>query len=807
MENNNQKILIIVVLSTILFLAVIFIGITYAFFTANNPEGSTAQIISENGRMLITYDDGTDSIVPVTGIVPNNAILVNKTFSLTGSNTTVGMSSNDGLDMLYNVGVEYISTFSDGMIHYYLKEIDRPTNSNVTTEYTGETDKTVLGNDNLTGYSHGTFKYGNRYTEMVSGKFPASLNDQTITFNLIIQFPDNNENQDSEKGKTINGRIIINKEFKTMTQSITELYANSDKDANGITIDGLQKDGTGAYNIQNVSTTNEKYNIKLLGNTSNNMIADTETDAYDNLRYVGANPNNYLSFNGETWRIIGTFNVYNVETNKYEKLVKIVRNDSLGEYSWDSSESTINSGWGINEWSQADLMTELNTDYISPSPTSETTKWYNGWKNTKNGTYDYSKNIKSSWVDKIANVRWNLGGYSIPLVSALNMYNSERGTAHISNPSDGITRTNTWNGKIALMYPSDYGYASTDTTCRGDLSSYDSNYNGYCKNENWLFNSANQWTLSPTSNDESSVFGVLSVGFVGSGSANFTSGVRPALFLKSDISIVDGTGTQNNPYIIATTTKSIGHEATFKDDSWAAIAKNIKSGNTSMYKLGDEKEVSIDGTDFTVRIANKSTPTECSKDDISQSACGFVIEFVDIVEDRPMNTDATNVGGWETSELRSYLNNEFLSKLPADLQNIITKTKVISGHGDKEEENFVTNDKIYLLSPHEVYPIDNFTPVDTDYLNTRQLDYYRDNNTTNNNNYSPAQKKYYKFDTGNLGWYWWYRSAYFSHSTTTTDFWNASNYGSVMTSNANKQTQVSATDFLYNGVAPAFRIG
>ena len=85
MENKNQKIGLIIILSTVLFLAIIFIGITYAFFTANNPEGSTAQIISETGRMVINYDDGTDIIQPVTGIVPSNAIIVNKTFSLTGS--------------------------------------------------------------------------------------------------------------------------------------------------------------------------------------------------------------------------------------------------------------------------------------------------------------------------------------------------------------------------------------------------------------------------------------------------------------------------------------------------------------------------------------------------------------------------------------------------------------------------------------------------------------------------------------------------------------------------------------------------
>ena len=553
MENKNQKVWVTVLLSTLLFLTIIFIGMGYAFFTANNPKGSTAEIISKTGRMVINYDDGTDIIQPVTGIVPSNAILVDKTFSLTGSNTTVGMKTGDGLPMPYKVGVKYTSGFSDGMLHYYIKEVNRPTNSNVTVNYvikpeTGKTEddyknQTVPGNDTYTGYTHGTFKNGKKYTEMVTGIFPASLNDQTITFNLIIQFPDNNEDQDSEKGKTFNGKVVINKEIETMTQSITELYANNDKDANGITPDGLQKDGTGAYNIQNISTINEKYNIKLLGNTSNNMIADTETDAYDNIRYVGANPNNYLKFNDETWRIIGIFNVYNVETKKYEKLVKIVRNDSLGSYSWDTSESTKNDGYGVNEWSQADLMTELNTDYINQNPTSTTTLWFNGQNNAKNGSYDYKKNIKSSSLNKVAKVRWNTSstGYG---VSALNSYNHERSTTISTPSSDSVPRTNTWDGKIALIYPSDYGYASTDTTCRSGLSSSN------CKNENWLFNSAVQWTLSPYSNNAYRVFAVGSGGSIGFSYAHRPYGVRPALFLKSDVEILSGEGTNDKPFVL-----------------------------------------------------------------------------------------------------------------------------------------------------------------------------------------------------------------------------------------------------------------
>ena len=77
---TKEKILVI---TTILVVSIVFIGIGYAFFTVNNPKGSTAQIISKSGRMLINYNDGTDNIVPVTNIQPNDTILVDKTFTLT----------------------------------------------------------------------------------------------------------------------------------------------------------------------------------------------------------------------------------------------------------------------------------------------------------------------------------------------------------------------------------------------------------------------------------------------------------------------------------------------------------------------------------------------------------------------------------------------------------------------------------------------------------------------------------------------------------------------------------------------------
>ena len=126
MNNKEKQIKVYVILGTIIMLLVIFSGITYAFFSANNNKGSTSIISATSGKMTINYADGKSDLLVSKDIQPSNAILVNKTFTLTGTNTT------SGLAMPYKVGLKYTSTFSDDQIHYYIKEMNRPDSSKVT---------------------------------------------------------------------------------------------------------------------------------------------------------------------------------------------------------------------------------------------------------------------------------------------------------------------------------------------------------------------------------------------------------------------------------------------------------------------------------------------------------------------------------------------------------------------------------------------------------------------------------------------------------------------------------------------------
>ena len=187
----------------------------------------------------------------------------------------------------------------------------------------------------------------------------------------------------------------------------------------------------------------------------------------------------------------------------------------------------------------------------------------------------------------------------------------------------------------------------------------------------------------------------------------------------------------------------------FASDSWNTIAANVRSNDTINYHVGDTKEIDLGtlGT-HTVRVANKS---ECTNGETSETACGFVVEFVDIITKQKFNSTNTNVGGWKDSELRTYINDTIYKSLPSDLQNVITTTKVISGHGSTSgETNFETQDKLYLLNAQEVWSTND---SDTSVGTSKQLDYYKNQGVTADN-YDGAIKQYNGSNSG-----WWLRSA------------------------------------------------
>ena len=226
----------------------------------------------------------------------------------------------------------------------------------------------------------------------------------------------------------------------------------------------------------------------------------------------------------------------------------------------------------------------------------------------------------------------------------------------------------------------------------------------------------------------------------------------------------------------------------FATDSWSTIIANVKSGNGSEYAIGSTKEVNLGSTygTHTLRVANTSTPSECSGTGFSQSACGFVLEFADIITEHAMNDTNTNVGGWPATSMRTFVNNDIYNAIPSEIKNAIIDTTVVSGHGREDAENFTSTDKLYLLSTAEVWA--NGQSCDTARDNTRQLDYYK-NLGTSTSNYSGAIKK-----SESSAVLWWLRAAY---SIYTNNFLTVNDHGGWRSDDA----------YATRGVAPAFRLG
>ena len=330
-------------------------------------------------------------------------------------------------------------------------------------------------------------------------------------------------------------------------------------------VSGANTSSTDVYTVPNKTSDSCTYTLAYDGTTDNN------------LRYVGANPCNYVKIDNEYWRIIGVMNNIDDGTGKKETRIKLIRNESIGTYSWDSSESSVNGGYGVNEWSQADLMKLLNPGFESESVGGSL--YYNNsskncYSSNNNGTKacDFtSSGIKTNLKNLVGNTLWNTGSndgvtYTYKNIITNKFYELERSSNNgkicesDSYCNDTVTRTTTWNGKIGLIYPSDYGYAtsggstSTRTSCLNkELYNWESSSYSDCKNNDWLLDSIDwQWTISPLAFSPGSygVFGIYAVGSVDGRDARYAGLVRPSVYLISKTSILGGEGTETNPYIL-----------------------------------------------------------------------------------------------------------------------------------------------------------------------------------------------------------------------------------------------------------------
>ena len=519
----NRKIKISGLIIGILLFIVLISGFSYAYYSSVATD--TSSVKGTAGCFVVDHVKGNN----VTG----NVILFDESKIITNNNITV----KDGMQLTYvTAGINNACTIDGYMIM----------KMNVKT----------LNSAFITGESKGAFKYAiakyspttytspsistlkNKSFEIIKTASITSTGEQTI---LTKQLPHS----------TKDGYLII-------------FYIDGDKAFNdagntsfSATITAEASQGTAPNYITQLftkTTTVTNNSINYDYDTTHNLMKDTA----GNIRYYGATPKNYVYFNCdsypstncELWRIIGVF----------DGKIKLMRNEIIGSYSWDTSASSVNSGYGVNEWSQADLMKLLNPGHESESVggslyyNSKSKTCYNGKNNATKSCDFTSTGIKNDTTrNMIAETTWNLGGWYTSSIYSNVMYEKERGTTAISNPNDGITRKTTWTGKIALAYLSDYGFATDLSKCSKTLFDYD---NSICKSNDWMYsifktNSYN-WLLTPNSDSATSAFNVASSGHVYiNDNVFYPYGVAPVLYLGSNQDIVSGDGSQSNPYQLA----------------------------------------------------------------------------------------------------------------------------------------------------------------------------------------------------------------------------------------------------------------
>ena len=355
----------------------------------------------------------------------------------------------------------------------------------------------------------------------------------TQTYTMTITYKNQNYDQSSDMGKQLIGKIEV--------LDRSEAQTGGDTAADTIIAKATEGNSEGLITIEQPET--------------------GQTEAQTEYRYSGSNDvvKNYVIFNNETWRIIGVFPTDD-GTGKIENRIKIIREESIGNYSWDTSDSAINSGYGINQWGEsgsyegADLMRLLNPGYEGES-ISNSLYWNRGsgtcYNDNKNGTTtcDFSSTgLTENAKEMIEDAVWYTSASSLA-TTASESYAEERASTTTQFTDEGITvtRTTNWTGKVGLMYPSDYGYASSG--CRNGEQTLSNYSNETCKSTNWLYNSDYQWLLAPYSEFRNLVRYVYRGGDVDSYyTAVNPFGARPVTYLSSSVKITGGNGTSSSPF-------------------------------------------------------------------------------------------------------------------------------------------------------------------------------------------------------------------------------------------------------------------
>jgi hypothetical protein len=474
---------------------------TYAWFTWKST--SNTSLTMTIGKMAdVTFSSGNDISTNKLAPVYNYTDGEKTTFIINNRDTT-------NTFLKYKILLD-ITSIADELKSTNLK-------------YKLLSNNTILAEGNFSTFANGS----------TNTLYEDTLNTGVTDFVFYLYIDGNEENNLNMMNKQLNGTL------KVTTESSPVNFASY--------VDAKYSTSTKTV----VTNNNISYNYVPSLSLINDKQGGTALDEDGNIRYYGASPNNYVYFNCSTypttncelWRIIGTFG----------DKIKIVRNESIGKYSWDNKDKTTGAetNYGKNDWTDARLMKLLNPGYDNESVggslyyNAKSVTCYVNQNNATTACNFTSTGIKNDTTKNIiAEVTYNTAGYNDATLYPNEIYTYERGSTVYSG------RQTTWTGKIGLMYPSDYGYASDLTKCREKINNYNAST---CSQNNWIYNMGSLWLLTHDSARSDRNWSINSSGNAsvnGNGNGGTSNGllVFPSLFLSSGVKIISGNGSINNPY-------------------------------------------------------------------------------------------------------------------------------------------------------------------------------------------------------------------------------------------------------------------
>ena len=565
-----------ILLGVLLIAIVITVGTTYTLWQITLQQ--TNKNVITTGCFKIEFSDinpiNLDKSFPISD--EEGESLVPYEFTIT--NTCDSFAS-------YQINLEILSTTTLTDLSYIKEALN---------ETTGEVKPKLLTTNRITEKSleNATSSY-----QLETGYLNAK---ESKTYNLRIWLGEETPLDPAYMNKTLNTKItVVTSYLKEIDTEIPVANFTTSKNETGVVVDAssstdnigvvkynYSKDGVNYISSEESNhtfteesieygiaphTISKLYESKVnevyvyvedaLGNKSEvkkQIIGDLVYDetADNNLRYIGKNPNNYVSFNEELWRIIGVMNNIEDGAGKKETRIKLIRNESIGSYLFDNksqTEDTALGSAGSSDWSTSNLKKVLNEEAYfnrtSGSCPSEKSEVFTPCDFSSIGLLEESKLL-------ISDAKWNLGGIRDYLGVNQGMtnrfYELERGTLRYSE-----SKSLEWIGKIGLMYPSDYGYATsgsqnmTRETCLATkLYYWGSNYDCYANN--WLYNSNDAVrTITPYTYYSFQTF-IIDNGSVKNTDVDGKTKIEnfPTLYLNSNVKIINGEGTESSPFVL-----------------------------------------------------------------------------------------------------------------------------------------------------------------------------------------------------------------------------------------------------------------